>query len=79
MSDFVRNVLVNCAPVFGVCMSIAVLRAGGVPFPPELALAALPKWFIFGAVVYSCTAICMFFSKRLFGKPSNPANNNLSA
>ncbi len=68
MRDFIRKVLVAVAPVFGALISIAILQAAHLPFPPELAREALPQWAVFAAVTYTCTALCMFIAGGLFGK-----------
>lgn len=74
MRDFMRKVFVATAPVFGVVLSIAVLRAAHVPFPPDRSFEALPQWIVFAAVVHSCTALCLFAVARVFGEgpPSHP-------
>jgi hypothetical protein len=68
MREFIRKVLVAVAPVFGTLISIAILQAAHLPFPPALSLSALPQWAVFAAVTYVCTALCMFVANRLFGE-----------
>jgi hypothetical protein len=72
MKAFARKVLLAVAPVLGVIISIAVLRAAGVPFPPELSLAAWAQWTVFAALVYAFTALCKFIAQRFFGAPDAP-------
>jgi TRAP-type C4-dicarboxylate transport system permease small subunit len=66
MKEFTHKVLSAVAPVFGVSISIAILQAAQLPFPPQLSLQALPQWAVFAAVVYTSTAFCMFITARIF-------------
>ncbi|MBC7684136.1 MAG: hypothetical protein H7176_02785 [Bdellovibrionales bacterium] len=74
MKDFIRKVLVAVAPVFGALISIAILQAAHLPFPPTLSWEALPQWGVFAAVTYTCTALCMFIPGRVF-RESKPAHS----
>ena len=67
MSTFMHKVLSAVAPVVSVSVSLAVLRAAELPFPAELAVAALPQWAIFCALVYTSTAFLLFLVNRVFG------------
>ena len=67
MIGFARKVASAVATVFGVSVAISVLRAAGVPFPPALELDAWAQWVVFGAVVYTCTALCFHAVDRAFG------------
>ena len=68
MREFTRKVMVAVAPVFGVTISIAVLQAAHVPFPPALSLEAWSQWAVLAAVVHTCTALCMSIVGRVFGE-----------
>ena len=68
MKDLTRKLLVAVAPVFGTVLSIALLQAAHLPFPPALSWEAIPQWVVFAAVVHTCTAVCMFLALRAFGK-----------
>ena len=68
MRRFVHQVLFAVCPVFGVSLSIAILQAAHIQFPPALSVEALPQWDVFVAVVYTSTSICMFVVSRLFGE-----------
>jgi len=72
MKQLTHKVFVATAPVFGVCISIAVLQAAHLPFPPALSTEAWPQWAVFCAVVHTSTALCMFVANRLFGESSPP-------
>jgi hypothetical protein len=67
MKEFARKVLLAIAPVLGVSISIAILRAAHLPFPPELSLDAWAQWAVFASVVYTSTGLCMFITGRIFG------------
>jgi hypothetical protein len=75
MRKFVHQVLFAVSPVFGVSISIAILQAAHVPFPPALSVEALPQWAVFAAVVYTSTSICMFVVSRLFGDAVTPGHD----
>lgn len=77
MSNLFGRGMLAAAPVFGVSLSIAVLRAAHAPFPPELSLSAWPQWAVFCAVVHTFTALCMFAVGRIFGEapPTKPASS----
>jgi hypothetical protein len=66
MKDFIRKLLVAVAPVIGVLISIAILQAAHLPFPPALSWEALPQWVVFAAVTYTCTALCIFIACGVF-------------
>lgn len=76
MKKFTRQVLAAVSPVFGVGVSIALLRAAQVPFPAALSLEALPQWAVFSAVVYTSTSICIFVVSRLFDDPMAPGRGD---
>lgn len=75
MKQFTRKVLLAASPVFGTSISIALLGAVHLPFPPELSAEALPQWAIFAAVVHSSTAFFLFISDRIFGSASSSASH----
>ena len=68
MKELTFKVMSAVAPVFGVSISIAVLQAAKVPFPPALLWEAWPQWAVFAAVVHTFTALCMFIVSRVFGQ-----------
>ena len=71
MRDFTRRVMLAVAPVFGVFLSIAVLQAAHLPFPPEASTTNWAHWIVFASVVHTATALCLFGIDRLFSaKPS---------
>lgn len=80
MKEFTCKVMLAVAPVFGVCVAIAVLQAAHVPFPPALSLQAWPQWVVFASVIHTCTALWMFTAGRIFGEPasSGPATPHTS-
>ena len=45
-----RSVFSATAPVFGAIVSIAVMKAAGIPFPPPLTAYAWPDWVILSGV-----------------------------
>ena len=67
MTAFTRKVASAAAPVFGVALAIAILRAAGVPFPPALEWGAWAQWAVFCSVVYTCIALCFHVADRLGG------------
>jgi len=67
MREFTAKVASAVAPVFGVSIAIAVLRAADIPFPPPLEFEAWAEWAVFAAVVYSCTALCFYIAGRVSG------------
>ncbi|MDB5861952.1 MAG: hypothetical protein JWQ76_5641 [Ramlibacter sp.] len=67
MKAFARKVVSAVAPVFGVCIGIAVLQAAGVPFPPALAWEAWPQWVVFTGVVYAFISLCTYIADRICG------------
>jgi hypothetical protein len=81
MKDFTHKVLLAVAPVFGVAISIAVLKAAHVPFPPPLFAEAWPQWAVFASVVHTSTALCFFLVGRLFGEPkrADPGTPSVAA
>ena len=73
MRKFMHQVLLFAvSPVLGVNVSIAMLQAAHLPFPPALSVGALPQWAVFAAVVYTSTSICMFVVSQLFGNAVTP-------
>ena len=70
MKEFTRKVLFAVAPVFGVAISVAVLQAAHMQFPPPLLAVAWPQWVVFASVVHTSTALCMFVAGRLFRSPT---------
>jgi hypothetical protein len=75
MKHFTRKVLVAASPAFGAAIGISVLRAADLPFPPGLAVDALPQWAIFVAVVHTATSLCMFTFGRLLGQEATKRAN----
>lgn len=73
MKEFVRKGFIAAAPVYGVCIAIAVLRAAHVPFPPKLSLEAWPQWAVFMAVVHTCITLSIFITSRVLGEPLSPS------
>lgn len=67
MREFAGKVASAVAPVFGVVGAIALLRAADVPFPPPLDLDAWAQWAVFAAIVYSCTAVCVYAAGLVSG------------
>ena len=65
MRAFAHKVALAVAPVFGVSIAIAVLRAADVPFPPALVFEAWAQWVVFAAVMYCSTALCFHVAGRL--------------
>jgi hypothetical protein len=72
MKELIRKVRVAVGPVFGALISIAILQASHLPFPPALSWAALPQWGVFAAVTYTCTVLCTFIAGRVFGEAQDP-------
>lgn len=78
MREFAHKVALAVAPVWGVAIAIAVLRAAEVPFPPALVLEAWAQWVVFAAMVYASTALCFHAAERLFGGPRPAADGGAS-
>ncbi|NMM37638.1 MAG: hypothetical protein HHJ09_08990 [Glaciimonas sp.] len=72
MKEFIRKVMLAVASAFGTLISIAILRAAHLPFPPALSWEALPQWGVFAAVTYTCSTLCIFIAGRVFCETQSP-------
>lgn len=54
-------------------VSLALLRAAGLPFPPALAWAAVPQWLVFAAVVHATTRLGFHLAGRVAPALARPA------
>lgn len=72
MKQFTRKALVAAAPVVAVSVSIGLLQAAHLPFPPPLTADAWPQWAVFCLVVHSAILLCKFAVNRLFDESEPP-------
>jgi hypothetical protein len=79
MKQHIHKVLNACAPVFAVVIAVHVLQVAHIAFPIALSPSAWAQWFIFAALVYTCTSFLFFLFGQVFGDKPPSSSQGLPA